>query len=76
MKRPPQDARVQLANRTITPDPWHLQAVFDRPGVVAAYLFGSLARQSTNPLSDVAGYLHSQKGGGSTGYVKPEDRKA
>jgi uncharacterized protein len=53
MKRPPQDARVLLANRTITPDPRHLQAVFDCPGVAAAYLFGSLARESTNPLSDV-----------------------
>jgi enoyl-CoA hydratase/carnithine racemase len=31
-------------------------------------------RYYTNPLSDVEGYLHSQKGGGSTGYVKPEDR--
>jgi hypothetical protein len=28
-----------------------------------------------NKLSDVEGYLHSQKGGGSTGYAKPEDRK-
>jgi enoyl-CoA hydratase/carnithine racemase len=32
-------------------------------------------RYYTNPLSDVEGYLHSQKGGGSVGYVKPEDRK-
>jgi enoyl-CoA hydratase/carnithine racemase len=32
-------------------------------------------RYYTNPLSDVEGYLHSQKGGGSTGYVKPEDRR-
>ena len=32
-------------------------------------------RYYTNPLSDVEGYLHSQKGGGSTRYVKPEDRK-
>jgi enoyl-CoA hydratase/carnithine racemase len=32
-------------------------------------------RYYTNPLSDVEGYLHSQKGGGATGYVKPEDRK-
>ena len=32
-------------------------------------------RYYTNPLSDVEGYLHSQKGGGSTGYAKPEDRK-
>jgi enoyl-CoA hydratase/carnithine racemase len=32
-------------------------------------------RYYTNPLSDVEGYLHSQKGGGTTGYVKPEDRK-
>jgi enoyl-CoA hydratase/carnithine racemase len=32
-------------------------------------------RYYTNPLNDVEGYLHSQKGGGSTGYVKPEDRK-
>ncbi len=29
----------------------------------------------TNPLSDVEGYLHSQKGGGTTQYVKPEDKK-
>jgi enoyl-CoA hydratase/carnithine racemase len=28
----------------------------------------------TNPLSDVEGYLHSQKGGGTTQYVKPEDK--
>jgi enoyl-CoA hydratase/carnithine racemase len=32
-------------------------------------------RYYTNPLSDVEGYLHSQKGGGTVGYVKPEDRK-
>jgi enoyl-CoA hydratase/carnithine racemase len=32
-------------------------------------------RYYTNPLSDVEGYLHSQKGGGTTGYVKPEDKK-
>lgn len=32
-------------------------------------------RYYTNPLSDVEGYLQAQKGGGSTGYVKPEDRK-
>ena len=32
-------------------------------------------RYYTNPLSNVEGYLHSQKGGGTTGYVKPEDRK-
>jgi enoyl-CoA hydratase/carnithine racemase len=32
-------------------------------------------RYYTNPLSDVEGYLHSQKGGGSAGYAKPEDRK-
>jgi trans-feruloyl-CoA hydratase/vanillin synthase len=32
-------------------------------------------RYYTNPLSDVEGYLHSQKGGGTTRYVKPEDRK-
>ena len=31
-------------------------------------------RYYTNPLSDVEGYLHSQKGGGTTKYVKPEDR--
>ncbi len=29
-------------------------------------------RYYTNPLSDVEGYLHSQKGGGSVKYVKPE----
>jgi len=32
-------------------------------------------RYYTNPLSDVEGYLHSQKGGGTVGYVKPEDKK-
>lgn len=32
-------------------------------------------RYYTNPLNDVEGYLHSQKGGGAVGYVKPEDRK-
>jgi enoyl-CoA hydratase/carnithine racemase len=32
-------------------------------------------RYYTNPLNDVEGYLHSQKGGGSVGYTKPEDRK-
>ncbi len=32
-------------------------------------------RYYTNPLSDVEGYLHSQKGGGSTAYVKPENKK-
>jgi len=32
-------------------------------------------RYYTNPLSDVEGYLHSQKGGGSVGYAKPEDKK-
>ena len=30
-------------------------------------------RYYTNPLSDVEGYLHSQKGGGTVKYVKPED---
>src|SRR6476661_8743092 len=33
-------------------------------------------RYYTNPLSDVEGYLHSQKGGASVKYVKPEDRKS
>lgn len=32
-------------------------------------------RLYTNPLSDVEGYLHSQKGGATVKYVKPEDRK-
>jgi enoyl-CoA hydratase/carnithine racemase len=32
-------------------------------------------RYYTNPLSDVEGYLHSQKGGASVKYSKPEDRK-
>ena len=32
-------------------------------------------RYYTNPLSDVEGYLHSQKGGASVKYVKPEDKK-
>ena len=33
-------------------------------------------RYYTNPLSDVEGYLHSQKGGGTVKYVKPEVRKS
>jgi feruloyl-CoA hydratase/lyase len=32
-------------------------------------------RYYTNPLNDLEGYLHSQKGGGTGKYVKPEDRK-
>ncbi len=32
-------------------------------------------RYYTNPLSDVEGYLQSQKGGSTVAYVKPEDRK-
>lgn len=32
-------------------------------------------RYYTNPLNDVEGYLHSQKGGGSTRYVKPEEKR-
>lgn len=32
-------------------------------------------RYYTNPLNDVEGYLHSQKGGGTTKYVKPEERR-
>jgi hypothetical protein len=32
-------------------------------------------RYYTNPLNDVEGYLHSQKGGGTVKYVKPEERK-
>src|SRR6266508_2661953 len=32
-------------------------------------------RYYINPLSDVEGYLHSQKGGASVKYVKPEERK-
>ena len=31
-------------------------------------------RYYTNPLSDVEGYLHSQKGGGTTGYIKPDKK--
>ena len=31
-------------------------------------------RYYTNPLSDVEGYLHSQKGGGSVKYVKPDNQ--
>jgi enoyl-CoA hydratase/carnithine racemase len=32
-------------------------------------------RYYTNPLGDVEGYLHSQKGGGTVRYVKPEERE-
>jgi enoyl-CoA hydratase/carnithine racemase len=33
-------------------------------------------RYYTNPLSDVEGYLHSQKGGGTVNYSKPEDKRS
>lgn len=32
-------------------------------------------RYYTNPLNDVEGYLHSQKGGGNVGYTKPDAKK-
>ena len=32
-------------------------------------------RYYTNPLSDVEGYLQSQKGGGTVKYIKPDERK-
>jgi len=32
-------------------------------------------RYYTNPLGDVEGYLHSQKGGGTVSYKRPDDRK-
>ncbi len=38
-------------------------------------LVGHRMRYYANPLSDVEGYLQSQKGGGSVAYVKPERRK-
>jgi uncharacterized protein len=53
MKRLPQDVFVLLASHTTTPDSQSLRAVFDCPGVAAVYLFGSLARESTTPLSDI-----------------------
>jgi trans-feruloyl-CoA hydratase/vanillin synthase len=31
-------------------------------------------RYYTNPLSDVEGYLHSQKGGGTVKYIKPDNQ--
>ena len=31
-------------------------------------------RYYTNPLSDVEGYLQSQKGGGTVQYVKPKEK--
>jgi predicted nucleotidyltransferase len=62
MKRPPKDALALLASRTTRPDPRYVRAVFDRPGVAAAYLFGSLAWKSANPLSDVdLAYLGTDK---------------
>ncbi len=53
MKRPPRDALALRASRTAPPDLRHVRAVFGRPGVAAAYLFGSWTQESTNPLSDV-----------------------
>ena len=53
MKRPLREALALLVSCPTTPDPRHVRAVFDRPGVAAVYLFGSLAQESTNPLSDI-----------------------
>ena len=51
------------------------EALARRIGDLGLSINGLAMRYYTNPLNDVEGYLHSQKGGGTTGYVKPEDKK-
>jgi predicted nucleotidyltransferase len=53
MKRSPRVALALCASYPATRDPQHVQAIFDHPGVAAAYLFGSLAQESSYPSSDV-----------------------
>jgi predicted nucleotidyltransferase len=53
MKRLPRDSLASLTPHSTPIDVQQLRLVFDRPGITAAYLFGSLAWDSMNPLSDV-----------------------
>jgi predicted nucleotidyltransferase len=53
MKRSPRDALALCASYPTTPDPRHVHAIFNRPGVAAAYLFGSLAYEGSHSLSDI-----------------------
>jgi predicted nucleotidyltransferase len=53
MKRLPRDSLASLTHHSTLIDVQQLRLVFDRPGITAAYLFGSLAWDSMNPLSDV-----------------------
>jgi len=53
MKRLPSDSLASLTHCMAQIDVQQLRLVFDHPGITAAYLFGSLARDSTHPLSDV-----------------------
>ena len=53
MKRLPRDSLAALTPHSILIDVQQLRPVFDRPGIIVAYLFGSLAWDSMNPLSDV-----------------------
>jgi predicted nucleotidyltransferase len=53
MKRPLREPLIALSNPNTTIDLQQLRMAFDRPGICAAYLFGSSARGHTHPLSDV-----------------------
>jgi predicted nucleotidyltransferase len=53
MKRLSRDSLAALIPHSIPLDVQQLRLVFDRPGITAAYLFGSLAWDSMNPLSDI-----------------------
>ena len=53
MKRPLRERLVTASSHYTEADLQQLRVVFDRPGITAAYLFGSWARGRTHPLSDV-----------------------
>lgn len=53
MKRQPRVALSPGSGLTSELDLKRLVDIFDRPGIVAVYLFGSWAREKATPLSDV-----------------------
>jgi predicted nucleotidyltransferase len=53
MKRLLREPLIALSNSNTKADLQQLRGVFDHPGISAAYLFGSLSRGSTHPLSDI-----------------------
>src|SRR5882724_7340079 len=74
MKRSPRDALALCASYPTTPDLRHVHAIFNRPEVAAAYLFGSLAYEGSHPLSDIDlapwGRIARQRSGFTTRSMK------